>query len=101
MDQRTINKYILPAGGTMTLTGYFSNVVDVQLRNNEITAWIETSPYNYKDGAIIPKAEKEMKRITFTVIGTGFIYDLDSVGAYFRTVQRGDDVWHVFVSWEN
>ena len=99
MDQRVINKYILPECGSMTLRGYFSQVVDIQLRNDEITAWIETSPYSYKDGNITPKADREMTSITFTSIGTGWAYDREGIGEYFKTIQKGENVWHVFIKW--
>lgn len=60
------------------------SVLDVQIQNDTLVAWILINP-------IYPK-----RKIKIDAIGTGWPYS-DRRSKYLRTLQDGELVWHIFV----
>lgn len=98
-NYRVIYKYELQAGGTTEITGFFDEILDVQVQEDKIVVWAAMAPLrkNAKN-TWVERQESEKTTIVFAAYGTGFPYDKSIIGTYFRTVQTPDGlVWHIFV----
>ena len=103
VDQRVIYKYRLPKGGSISFIGPITQIIDIQLQDGSLTAWMENELYKTNEiGELeLVKDKDKFWRITFWIIGTGWPYERSAIGKYFRTVQDKDgNVWHIFIQKE-
>ena len=95
---RKIFKYEIEEGGETEITGFFDEILDAQVQNDNIVIWASVAPVRKNaKGELVQRRNSEKTTLIISAIGTGWGYERN-IGEYFRTVQTPDGlVWHLFV----
>ena len=86
---QSIYKYPINSGEPIIAP--FIKILDIQYQGDDLYMWAIVEPESESTMTVVP-----------TVVGTGWPQkSFSSLGKYFKTVQEGPYVWHVFLSCPN
>lgn len=85
MKNQTIYKYLINSGEPITAP--FIKILDIQYQGDDLYMWAIVEPESEDTSTVVP-----------TIVGTGRPQStFSTLGKYFKTVQEGQYVWHIFL----